>query len=187
MLHKASIRHLDVWLSFSPNHFYVDDDSRLDARTPLESLEICKPCMVRRTRDVSGMLVFSRELRQKPIRVFDPFAGVGAFGAGMALGFPSCSFVNTHAIEISPSAAATLKCVPFLSSSVPRSSSPSSRKNSPETTVYNQCANTVLKKALELERSHSDSTPLQDIRETVELPDPPKPGDVDCLIAGFPW
>ena len=44
------------------------------------------------------------------LRAFDPFAGVGAFGMSME---GSGAIRVTHAVEISPSAAATMKYVPL--------------------------------------------------------------------------
>lgn len=49
----------------------------------------------------------------KPLRAFDPFGGVGAFGLGLEEG--GCIQV-THTVEISPSASETLRCGDLLNS-----------------------------------------------------------------------
>lgn len=60
------------------------------------------------------------------------------------------------------------------------------RRNSPNTVVYNQCANLVLENAIKKARSIENSPKLLSI-EGQELPDMIKPSDVDCVVAGFPW
>lgn len=67
------------------------------------------------------------------------------------------------------------------------------RKNSPHTKVFNQCSNLVLKDAV---KRHSipgyatrpGYTPLSPKHPAAgPMPEPPMPGDIDCIIAGFPW
>ncbi|KAI0275412.1 S-adenosyl-L-methionine-dependent methyltransferase, partial [Gloeopeniophorella convolvens] len=76
---------------------------------------------------------------------------------------------TTHAIEISPSSARTLK------------------RNSPGTLVYNQCANEMLRYAIKQHEGvlSEDEVP-RDLYDDSPLPPPPKPGDIDVIIAGFP-
>jgi hypothetical protein len=56
--------------------------------------------------------------------------------------------------------------------------------------VYNQCSNLVLAAAI---RSHTNLEVKRlekiesDITEDPYIPAPPKPEEIDCIIAGFPW
>ena len=52
--------------------------------------------------------------------------------------------------------------------------------------MYNQCANIVLKYAIKKHAGHREAPPL-DVTEKEELPPPPAPGQIDCIVAGFPW
>ena len=58
--------------------------------------------------------------------------------------------------------------------------------NAPETIVYNECANKVLKYAVKTYEGHSVEK-LTSLFDGKPLPPPPKPGDIDCIVAGFPW
>ena len=69
---------------------------------------MCKPCCEGLVDEMEQMEVFLSECGRTPVRVFDPFGGVGAFTGGMEEA--GCMKV-THAVEISPSAAETLKSV----------------------------------------------------------------------------
>jgi DNA (cytosine-5)-methyltransferase 1 len=60
------------------------------------------------------------------------------------------------------------------------------RRNSPETVVYNNCANVVLRYALKSHEKHELEAP-KDIRGIKTLPAPPVPGEIDIIMAGFPW
>jgi DNA (cytosine-5)-methyltransferase 1 len=62
------------------------------------------------------------------------------------------------------------------------------RCNSPDTIVYNQCVNELLRYATELCHGvvEEDEVP-KDIYDKSKLPPPPQPGDIDVIIAGFPW
>jgi hypothetical protein len=61
-----------------------------------------------------------------------------------------------------------------------------SRRNSPNTIVYNQCVNIVLKYAVKRHNGHAMEAPLS-IHDGKRLPPPPAPGMIDILLAGFPW
>ena len=63
---------------------------------------------------------------------------------------------------------------------------PEHRENSPSTVVYNQCANLVLKYAVKTHAGLQDE-PVNDLKGEKVLPPPPKPEEIDCIIAGFPW
>jgi DNA (cytosine-5)-methyltransferase 1 len=62
------------------------------------------------------------------------------------------------------------------------------RRNSPDTIVYNQCVNELLWYAVKLCRGvlEEDEVP-KGICDNSRLPPPPQPGDIDVIIAGFPW
>ena len=63
----------------------------------------------------------------------------------------------------------------------------SHRKNCPHTTVYNQCANIVLRYAVKSHARQWEGSPPLDIEEKATLPAPPTPEEIDCIVAGFPW
>ncbi|RPD65262.1 S-adenosyl-L-methionine-dependent methyltransferase [Lentinus tigrinus ALCF2SS1-6] len=159
---------LEEWLNLSPLHFYVrysvpSQPPLWSAREELKRSNI--PVCIRCYRDHLTKLEQHEALRKEPpLRAFDPFAGCGAFGFSMEeLGHMKV----THAVEISPSAADTVK------------------KNSPTTVVYNQCANIVLKYAVKAHAGQRDEVP-QHIGNELPLPPPPAPGQIDCIVAGFP-
>jgi hypothetical protein len=58
--------------------------------------------------------------------------------------------------------------------------------NAPETVVYNQCSNIVLRYLIKSKEGHTMETP-KDIPGRNPLPPPFKPEDIDCIIGGFPW
>lgn len=109
---RASIPELTAWLEISPYHFYAcyafpslnvtswNDRQKLEPR----DLLVCRYCAA---EDLAAWKD-SREFvkKHKPLRALDPFAGSGSFALGMEE--TGCVKV-THAIEISPSAAKTLK------------------------------------------------------------------------------
>jgi DNA (cytosine-5)-methyltransferase 1 len=54
--------------------------------------------------------------------------------------------------------------------------------------VYNQCANEVLRYAVKSHRGLlADDDVPKDIYDKSRLPSPPRPGDIDAIVAGFPW
>lgn len=59
------------------------------------------------------------------------------------------------------------------------------RNNSPDTIVYNQCSNEMLRYAVDVCNEVDDDVPMS--LEGDELDHPPQPGDIDVIIAGFPW
>ena len=60
------------------------------------------------------------------------------------------------------------------------------RRNSPETIVFNNCVNTILRYAIKSHEGHEVEVPLG-IHDKVPLSDPPAPGTIEILLAGFPW
>lgn len=54
--------------------------------------------------------------------------------------------------------------------------------------MYNQCANEVLRYAVKSHRGLlADDDVPKDIYDSSPLPAPPRPGDIDVIVAGFPW
>ncbi|KAH7904875.1 S-adenosyl-L-methionine-dependent methyltransferase [Hygrophoropsis aurantiaca] len=158
----------DTWLSSSPRHFFVKYGfpslhvRRWDERRKLatKDLLICKECVTKNTREVELTKAFLRDVRL--LRAFDPFGGVGAFG--LALEQSGCVKV-THTVEICLDAAKTLK-----------------NNASRSTKVYNECANVMLRHAVETHAGHD----VEDLRsiDGERLPAPPKPEDIDYILAG---
>lgn len=103
---------MKTWLALSPYHFYVssvcpstETRSWADStKLPCKNFAVCGLCM--KEKLVEADMISTFEQHVEPLRIFDPFGGVGAFGLGMARA--GC-MKTTHAIEISPSAAKTLR------------------------------------------------------------------------------
>lgn len=171
---RAAVPELKEWLEMSPYHFYACysfpslDVTSWDHKHTLlpKDLLVCRYCTAENLAEWKQNQEFLE--KQKPLRALDPFAGAGAFGMGLE---ESGCIEVTHAVEISPSAAKTLKA------------------NSPKTVVYNQCSNLVLAAAIRSHANH-EVKPLEkiesDITEDPYIPAPPKPEEIDCIIAGFP-
>ncbi|KAJ3081819.1 hypothetical protein HK102_002107 [Quaeritorhiza haematococci] len=113
----------------------------------------------------SGM--FDEEIELEPTKklvAMDIFSGCG----GLSVGMEATGVVETrHAIEFTPSAAKTFK------------------ENFPHATVYNQCANMLLERAIRKHEHGEQLEPATDFmgRPLVDLP--PK-GSVDFIYCGPP-
>lgn len=111
---KEDMPNLDAWLAMSPNRFYVKyrfpslnvEDWKDKRRMRWDDLPICPMCMKQDFKKFKGTKMFLQ--RAEPLRVLDPFGGTGAFA--FAMEEEGC-FKLTHVIEISPSAAQTLRSV----------------------------------------------------------------------------
>ncbi|KAH9901025.1 S-adenosyl-L-methionine-dependent methyltransferase [Cubamyces lactineus] len=169
----TDVDNLQVWLDLSPYHFFVKYhlpslDSPWSQRTPLKRCDVraCASCLGQDNLRSEQLVTFASD-NQNILRTFDPFGGVGAFG--LAMEEVGC-IKFTHAVEITPSAALTLK------------------KNSPDTIVYNQCSNLVYKYAVKthLRKLNPAEDSFCNLLDGSPLPPPPRPGDIDCLVAGFP-
>ncbi|PCH37981.1 S-adenosyl-L-methionine-dependent methyltransferase [Wolfiporia cocos MD-104 SS10] len=173
VLHRDSPDSLQEWLDMSPSNFYIQycfptltpqnwGEKRLISWRDVGG---CIPCSKEYIQRFHELRQFQTAYEVRPLRAFDPFGGVGAFGKGLE---ESGCIKFTHAVEISPSAARAL------------------RENSPHTIVYNQCANIVLQYAIKRHAGHDISTPTEIDNSNNKLPEPPKPEDIDVLVAGFP-
>ncbi|KAI8998552.1 S-adenosyl-L-methionine-dependent methyltransferase [Trametes punicea] len=172
VIHHSDVEDLQAWLDLSPFHFFVkyrlpSPDASWSQKKQLKRRDVpaCHRCLEQHNIWSEKLAAFSLE-PQNCLRAFDPFGGVGTFAVAMEeLGCVKL----THAVEITPSAALTLK------------------KNSPDTVVYNQCSNVVYQYAV---KSHagklSSGESIRNLADGTPLPGPPSPKDIDCLIAGFP-
>ncbi|KAI9510780.1 S-adenosyl-L-methionine-dependent methyltransferase [Russula earlei] len=175
VLHRDLIFDADLWAALGAEYFYYryrfkrSFPASWDEREPLEESAGfgCETCAYALQARVAEAMSFGEEARKQKLRAFDVFAGAGAMSLGMenATG----GMKTTHAVEISPSAAQTL------------------RLNSPNTVVYNQCVNVLLRYAVKSYRGilEEDDIP-NDILNKTRLPPPPRPGDIDVITAGFP-
>ncbi|KAJ7597662.1 S-adenosyl-L-methionine-dependent methyltransferase [Mycena floridula] len=166
------INHLEHWLSLSSDNFCVKYKfPSLIVRTPSQAqliteLLLDETAARRIALDISTSIRFEEYSKKNTLPTLDLFGGVGAFGLSLAQG-SGCLNI-THAIEIAPSAAATYE------------------RNSPNTTVYNQCANTVLQYFVKRYHGHDVQTPTRISDNTTPLPEPIVPGQIKVLVAGFP-
>ncbi|GBE88031.1 hypothetical protein SCP_1202590 [Sparassis crispa] len=114
ILHFDAIKDLSMWLSISPFHFFVryhfvSPRPRKWVENTLltfNDVHLCKECYKEDKKQMNIRKKFFIAARQKPLKAFDPFGGVGAFGLGME---EAGCLKMVHAVEISPSAAETLK------------------------------------------------------------------------------
>ncbi|THH22378.1 hypothetical protein EUX98_g8210 [Antrodiella citrinella] len=182
VLHKCSVLHplsldapdFETYLTTSPYNFYVTykfpdlnhEVLSWESATKLryKDVGICGTCGQNFLDHKEQMKAFMAVCAKKPLRVFDPFGGVGAFSAGLE---QAGVMKMTHAVEISPSAAETLK------------------KNFPGVVVYNQCSNIMLRYAIKKHERHDVETP-KSLYDQSPVADPPRTGSIDCIVAGFP-
>lgn len=107
--------NLDQWLSLSENRFYIrytHPTLLVNTWNDLEEiacheLPVCTPCVKKVLECDASTEEFLEDTQRHPLKTLDLFAGVGAFSLGLTQG--SCSMKLTHAVEISPSASATLR------------------------------------------------------------------------------
>lgn len=101
----------------SPTHFYLhyhfptlqpeawDEKKRVSFR----DLSVCSSCAKEALAKYYDMQTFKTKMQENPVAVLDLFGGAGAFSLGLKEG-SECLKV-THALEISPSAAKTIRYV----------------------------------------------------------------------------
>ncbi|KAG6876747.1 hypothetical protein C0993_000724 [Termitomyces sp. T159_Od127] len=163
--HLTDADEIDEWAS-QDDHFYVNQ--HVSARTgQLADLDAgvlgqCGACSTERARkhrEQQRLLT-----RNGPIRCLELFSGAGGLGTGLDLS----GFVETkYAVEFSPSAAATYA------------------KNHPNTTVYCQDSNKLLKQAYEASKGETTRPLVSGIDGKTRLPPMPRRGDVDMVSGAF--
>ncbi|PPQ86962.1 hypothetical protein CVT25_009784 [Psilocybe cyanescens] len=165
---------LEDWLELSYDNFYLlyifprlkvqSWDEKKKMRW--QKHQVCTPCCKEFLEKRKHMYKFLNQSREKPLATLDLFGGVGGFSRGLAEG-SGCLKV-THAVEIGPSAAKTFA------------------RNSPDTVIYNQCANEILRYAVKSQQRHQIEVPKQKYDDKTPVAPPPKPGDIKVITAGFP-
>ncbi|KAF8346872.1 S-adenosyl-L-methionine-dependent methyltransferase [Amanita rubescens] len=153
-----AIPHLDEWLEESSDHFFISYTFPTMTTWIVPEFGICETCNGEMVAHRRLLKEYLSHIEERPLAVLDLFGGVGAFSLGMKEGFRGLKV--TYAIEISPSAAKTF------------------RRNSPDTIVYNECSNTMLRYAIKKRLGHQQEVPMQMYNG--------RPGDIDMIIAGFP-
>ncbi|KAK1226494.1 hypothetical protein PQX77_010578 [Marasmius sp. AFHP31] len=165
---------LDDWLDMSPYHFFLNlsfparDKPTWTKRSPLNNTHGCGQCVEDNCKMFKDHANFLAHRKHDKLSTLDLFGGCGALGLGLADG--SQSLEITHAIEILPSSARTYE------------NSRTTRK----TKVYNQCVNTMLKYAIKDYNKLPLERPKQLWDGETDVPSPPRPGDVQVIVAGFP-
>lgn len=114
VVHQSDVPDLAAWFDISPYNFYVRYllptlDSPWSQKRKLSRKDVlaCDICLEQHNERFQLLSDLSSG-GQVCLRTFDPFGGVGAFGLAMEeLG---CMKL-THAVEITPSAALTLRYV----------------------------------------------------------------------------
>ncbi|KAF9268448.1 S-adenosyl-L-methionine-dependent methyltransferase [Marasmius fiardii PR-910] len=176
VIHTRALRdhHMNIndWTTLSPDHFYMRYQfrklkvalwaSRQDLRP--QDVSRCMLCIQERLDWLESLSEY--QARRRPIFALDLFGGAGALGVGMSTA--NKSFKVKYAIELTPSAAQTY------------------RKNSPETSVCNQCTNIVLQYAVKKNEGHDIKVPLQLFDGKTPIPQPPEQKEVDVILAGLP-
>lgn len=106
------IGDLQAWINSSPQHFFLQysfptlHKSHWSQKEILDCSEVhaCLPCLTQRKET---LLMEVKQATQPQLNALDLFAGTGAFTLGMKTS--GAPFKLTHAIEISPSAAKSLR------------------------------------------------------------------------------
>jgi DNA (cytosine-5)-methyltransferase 1 len=121
VLHYDLILNMDLWTSLGARYFYYK--YRFPRRSPAswdvrellkESAGIgCEACAFVLQDRLAEAVSFSEEAEARKLRNFDIFAGAGAMSLGMEAA--AGGMKTTHAVEISPSAARTFRCVRGIS------------------------------------------------------------------------
>ncbi|KAG6854702.1 hypothetical protein C0991_002414 [Blastosporella zonata] len=156
----TDINMINEWVRHD-DHFYVNEriNSETGELSPIKkgSVSRCVPCDEERKKN--------REEEEKlstmydPIRCLELFSGAGGLGTGLDMS----GFVKTtHAVEFSPSAAATYTY------------------NHPDATVYCQDSNNLLRQAYELSKGETPK-PLKCGIDGKDLPMMPRRGEVDMI------
>lgn len=127
------MKDIKQWLDASPDHFFIkwhwykhalaptaDGPPRLIWREHTlvagmsseqrNELGACDKCRRDKRREYKSRRTFAEN--NEPVKILDLCSGTGAFSCGLAEGM-GCRAKVTHAVEISPSAMASFKCIVF--------------------------------------------------------------------------
>ncbi|KAG7092771.1 hypothetical protein E1B28_009094 [Marasmius oreades] len=168
---KCFVRHLskpksiEKWIQ-SDDHWFFNEEQNADGRiVPIsaERIQVCEYCLVSREEDIDQ---FKETLKRRgKLRGLELFSGGGGLGTGMNFS----GIVDTQwAVEFSPSSARTYQA------------------NHPQTKVYCQDVNLLLKHVIET-REGKCPKPLQSNLSVKEYcPEMPKKGQVDFIFGGPP-
>ncbi|KAF5315922.1 hypothetical protein D9611_004789 [Ephemerocybe angulata] len=163
--HLTKPEDIEDWIQHD-NHFYVKDiaieGARPTRRLKAGEMKACLSCSAKQTKAIETQQAF-RTSSEKLVGL-ELFSGAGGLGYGMELS----GYVDTkYAIEFQPSAALTYQ------------------KNHPDTTVWCQDSNTLLRHVVERD-SGASLAPLKTIDGT-KCPEMPKKGDrIDFIFGGPP-
>ena len=116
VLHHDLIFDMDLWATLGPAHFYyryrfaLHKPASWDERVPLaEDAGVgCETCAYALQERLAEAVAFEEEAQARKLRVLDVFAGAGGMSLGMETAMSGIK--TTHAIELAPSAARTLRC-----------------------------------------------------------------------------
>ncbi|KAJ1965875.1 hypothetical protein IWQ62_002557, partial [Dispira parvispora] len=198
--HASRISDLELYKANDPNAFYVEfEDIALPTRSHQkhiqefqtlvpEGIVQCQTCYAHhcerqlrkrqlvttvasppdveciQMENTASDLVPPQLRHQKPLVALDIFSGCGGLTAGME----ACGLVHTkYAVEFMPSAALTFE------------------RNYPSATVYNQCANLLLARAIMEHVDGQIPPPAEDFLGR-PLASMPPPGAVDFIYCGPP-
>ncbi|KAI9318737.1 S-adenosyl-L-methionine-dependent methyltransferase [Dichotomocladium elegans] len=122
----------------------------------------CEQCKLAREEKQKNETEFLQSFSK--LRALDIFGGCG----GLTCGMDMTGVVQTrYAIEFNPDAAVSFE------------------RNFAETIVYNQCANTLLSRAIAQHGRNEQVEPLDDFRGR-PIKEMPRPGDIDFIYCGPP-
>ncbi|CAG8618202.1 1992_t:CDS:2, partial [Diversispora eburnea] len=171
--HKENINDLEAYKD-ETDTFYVDykipkSFSRLadvnEVHMEPNEITICQTCADLRQDKQKNLEEFYEFIKDnRKLRSMDIFSGCG----GITVGMEQTGVVDTRwAIEFASSAALTFQ------------------KNNPGAIAYNQCANVLLKRAID---EHCNKKQLEVLNDFLgnKVPSMPAPGDVDFIYCGPP-
>ncbi|KAF8643762.1 hypothetical protein AX16_008781 [Volvariella volvacea WC 439] len=156
---------IEEWVKES-DHFYLNEElrgqDRILCRMNEDHFYNCKRCMRVEEKRLEQVERYKRY--NQPLRGLELFSGAGGLGTGLDLS----GFVKTrYAVEFSPSAAATYQ------------------HNHPETVVYCQDSNLLLRHAIDTHEG-KDPQPLRSNNGKSLCPAMPPKGSVDFIYGGPP-
>lgn len=160
---KDTIENLTEYVK-NPDHFYISEiqnDPNATQSSILKEVKYCEECLT----ELNTKIQQREEIKNdSPLVALDIFSGCG----GLTYGLKQAGIVDTqYSVEYNRAAAMSFS------------------KNFPDTTVYNQCANLVLKRAISEYSEGQSPAPDKDFLGR-PLPMLPPPGSVDLIYCGPP-